>query len=73
MSTSKSLQNHLKVLEERHRELDKIITAEFERYEDETLVKQHKLEKLNLKRDIEEVMKMIIIKEKEERGNKQED
>ena len=33
MSTSKSLKNHLKVLEARHRELDKAINEEYDHYD----------------------------------------
>lgn len=53
MSTLISLSNHLKVLEERHRELDKKITSDYEHHMDDTELKSEKIEKLNLKREIE--------------------
>lgn len=66
MSTSKSLSNHLKVLEERHRALDeKIIVLEDEHFTNET-ISPLKLEKLELKREIEDLK--IQIKEKQNEG-----
>jgi len=66
MSTSKSLSNHLKVLEERHRALDeKIIVLEDDHTSNE-IVNPLKLEKLELKREIEELK--IQIKEKQNEG-----
>jgi len=66
MSTSKSLSNHLKVLEERHRALDeKIIVLEDEHFTNET-ISPLKLEKLELKREIEDLK--LQIKEKKNEG-----
>jgi|TARA_R110002153_G_scaffold15181_2_gene54400 hypothetical protein len=55
MSTLISLSNHLKVLEERHRELDNKITDDYEHHMDDTELANEKVEKLNLKRVIEEL------------------
>jgi len=59
MSTSISLSNHLKVLEERHRELDSKITDDYEHHLDDTVLANEKIEKLNLKREIEELREQI--------------
>ena len=40
MSTSKSLKNHLSVLEARHRELDKAINEEYDHYDSDEIVKK---------------------------------
>ena len=64
MSTLQSLNNHLKHLEEIHRELDEKITRHWEHHDSDDKVRQEKLEKLSLKREIEE-LKMKI----EEMGN----
>ena len=55
MSTLKSLSNHLKVLEERHRDLDNKIADDYEHHMDDTELANEKLEKLKLKREIEEL------------------
>ena len=55
MSSLKSLSNHLKVLVERHRELDKKIADDYEHHMDDTVLANEKIEKLNLKREIEEL------------------
>ncbi len=55
MSSLKSLSNHLKVLEARHRELDDKITDDYEHHMDDTVLANEKIEKLNLKREIEEL------------------
>ncbi len=55
MSSLKSLSNHLKVLVERHRELDKKIADDYEHHMDDTELANEKIEKLNLKREIEEL------------------
>ncbi len=59
MSTLQSLSNHLKHLEEIHRELDKKITRHWEHHDSDDKVKQEKLEKLSLKREIEELRSRI--------------
>jgi len=64
MSTLQSLSNHLKHLEELHRALDEKITRHWEHHDSDDKVRQEKLEKLSLKREIEE-LKMKI----EEMGN----
>ena len=66
MSTSKSLSNHLKVLEERHRALDEKIIILEDDYTSNEIVNPLKLEKLKLKREIEELK--IQIKEKQNEG-----
>ena len=70
MSTSKSLKNHLKVLEARHRELDKAINEEYDHYDSDEVIKKHKFQKLKIKQDSEQLKHEISIKEKEEHGNK---
>jgi hypothetical protein len=59
MSTLQSLSNHLKHLEEIHRELDKKITRHWEHHDSDDKVKQEKLEKLSLKREIEQLRSSI--------------
>jgi len=59
MSTLSSLSNHLKVLEERHREIDKKITNDYDHFMDDTALANEKIEKLNLKREIEELKEQI--------------
>lgn len=66
MSTVKSLQNHLKVLEERHRELDKKITDDYEHHLNSDDYNKEKVEKLRLKEEIETLKQVIEIKEKDE-------
>ena len=55
MSSLVSLQNHLKVLETRHRQLDRKIESDYEHHMDDTVLANEKVEKLNLKREIEEL------------------
>ena len=59
MSTLKSLTNHLKVLEKRHRELDKQVTKDYEHHLDDTQLANEKIEKLHLKREIEDLKTQI--------------
>jgi len=59
MSTLSSLSNHLKVLEERHREIDKKIADDYDHFMDDTALANEKIEKLNLKREIEELKEQI--------------
>ena len=59
MSTLSSLSNHLKVLEERHREIDKKIADDYNHFMDDTALANEKIEKLNLKREIEELKEQI--------------
>lgn len=69
MSTLKSLTNHLKVLEKRHRELDKQVTKDYEHHLDDVKLTAEKLEKLELKHEIEDLKETI--KEKEESVDQQ--
>ncbi len=59
MSTLKSLSNHLKVLEERHRDLDQKIADDYKHHMDDTILANEKIEKLELKREIEELKNKI--------------
>jgi len=59
VSTVQSLTNHLKHLEDIHRELDKKITRHWEHHDSDDKVRQEKFEKLALKREIEELRKKI--------------
>lgn len=63
MSSIQSLTNHLKHLEEMHRELDKKITRHWEHHDSDDKVRQEKYEKLALKREIEDLKKMIELKD----------
>ena len=65
MSTVQSLTKHLKHLEDIHRELDKKITRHWEHHDSDDKIRQEKLEKLTLKREIEE-LKMKIEEMKNE-------
>lgn len=62
MSSIQSLTNHLKHLQEMHRELDKKITRHWEHHDSDDKVRQEKFEKLALKREIEGLKKMIELK-----------
>ena len=55
MSSTGSLFNHLKKLEELHRQLDEKITRHWKRFVNDDEVRQEKYEKLALKRKIEEL------------------
>lgn len=55
MSSTSSLFNHLKKLEELHRKLDEKITRHWKRFVNDDEVRQEKYEKLALKRKIEEL------------------
>ena len=68
MSTVQSLTNHLKHLENIHRELDKKITRHWEHHDSDDKINREKLEKLALKREIEELK--IKIEEMKQDGNK---
>ena len=68
MSTVQSLTNHLKHLEDIHRELDKKITRHWEHHDSDDKVRQEKFEKLALKREIEELK--IKIEEMKQDGDK---
>jgi|TARA_R110001592_G_scaffold160139_3_gene392080 hypothetical protein len=70
MSTLKSLTNHLKVLEDKHRELDEKIADDYEHHMDDTELANEKIDKLNLKREIEELKEQITLKEIEESEGK---
>ena len=70
MSTLKSLTNHLKVLEDKHRELDEKIVDDYEHHMDDTELANEKIDKLNLKREIEELKEQITLKEIEESEGK---
>lgn len=59
MSSIQSLTNHLKHLQEMHRELDKKITRHWEHHDSDDKVRQEKFEKLALKREIEELKERI--------------
>ncbi len=48
MSTLKSLSNHLKVLEERHRDLDQKIADDYKHHMDDTILANEKIEKIGL-------------------------
>ena len=63
MSSIESLTNHLKHLEDMHRELDKKITRHWEHHDSDDKVRQEKYEKLALKREIEDLKKMIELKD----------
>ena len=63
MSSIQSLTNHLKHLEDMHRELDKKITRHWEHHDSDDKVRQEKYEKLALKREIEDLKKMIELKD----------
>ena len=59
MSSVQSLTNHLKHLQEMHRELDKKTTRHWEHHDSDDKIRQEKLEKLTLKREIEELKNKI--------------
>jgi|TARA_R110001606_G_scaffold386177_3_gene550088 hypothetical protein len=59
MSTIISLTNHLVHLEDIHRTLDEKITKHYERHDSDESVKIEKLEKLALKKEIEDLRNKI--------------
>ena len=67
VSSVESLTNHLKHLEDIHRNLDKKIEEEYAHYLNNSDLEKMKLEKLTLKREIEDLK--IKIEEKQN-GNK---
>jgi len=69
MSTLKSLQNHLKVLEERHRELDKKVAQDYEHHLNSDEYNKEKKDKLHLKEEIAKLEEQILLKEKESNGD----
>tara|TARA_B100002019_G_scaffold94247_1_gene81213 strand:- start:363 stop:575 length:213 start_codon:yes stop_codon:yes gene_type:complete len=70
MSTLESLNNHLKVLEERHRDLDKKVTEDYENRLNSEEYNKEKLDKLHLKQEIEALKQIIKLKEEQEQdGN----
>ncbi len=69
MSTLKSLQNHLKVLEERHRELDKKVAQDYEHHLNSDEYYKEKKDKLHLKEEIAKLEEQILLKEKESNGD----
>lgn len=70
MSTLESLNNHLKVLEERHRDLDKKVTEDYENRLNSEEYNKEKLDKLHLKQEIEALKQIIKIKEEQDKdGN----
>ena len=70
MSTLESLNNHLKVLEEGHRDLDKKVTEDYENRLNSEEYNKEKLDKLHLKQEIEALKQIIKLKEEQEQdGN----
>jgi|TARA_R110000803_G_scaffold41704_3_gene89562 hypothetical protein len=59
MSSVVSLTNHLLHLEEIHRALDEKITRHYERRDSDDSVTKEKLEKLALKKEIQDLKKQI--------------
>ena len=68
MSTLESLTNHLKVLEQRHRDLDKKITEDYEQRLNSEEYNKEKLDKLKLKQEIEALKQIIQLKEEQEKN-----
>lgn len=71
MSTLESLTNHLKVLEERHRTLDKKITEDYEHRLNSDEYNKEKMDKLHLKQEIEALKQIIKLKEEQEQDGNQ--
>lgn len=61
------MRNHLKVLEERHRELDKKVAEDYEHYLNDDQLNAEKLEKLKLKHEIADLIEQIKDKEQDEK------
>jgi len=68
MSTLESLTNHLKVLEERHRELDKKVTEDYEHRLNNLEYNKEKKDKLHLKEEIEALKQIIELKRTQDEG-----
>ena len=66
MSSTASLYNHLKNLEDLHRKLDEKITRHWKQHVNDDTIKQEKYEKLALKRKIEELKTELKEMEKNE-------
>ena len=66
MSTLQSLKNHLKTLEDRHRTLDKKVSADYDNHLNSREYTIEKKEKLLLKDEIETLKKVIKLKEQDE-------
>ena len=68
MSTLESLTNHLKVLEQKHRDLDKKVTEDYEHRLNNLEYNKEKKEKLHLKEEIEALKKIIELKRIQDEG-----
>ena len=66
MSTLESLNNHLKVLTERHRELDKKVAEDYANRLNSEEYNKEKLDKLDLKQEIEALKQIITLKEQQD-------
>tara|TARA_B100000927_G_scaffold268924_1_gene244016 strand:+ start:240 stop:476 length:237 start_codon:yes stop_codon:yes gene_type:complete len=66
MSTLESLNNHLKVLTKRHRELDKKVAEDYANRLNSEEYNKEKLDKLNLKQEIEALKQIITLKEQQD-------
>ena len=66
MSTLESLNNHLKVLTERHRELDKKVAEDYANRLNSEEYNKEKFNKLNLKQEIEALKQIIKLKEQQD-------
>jgi len=66
MSSLVSLRNHLVTLKTKHRVMDKQISDDYDLHVDDFIVHAEKLEKLELKREIDTLEEMIILLSKEE-------
>lgn len=65
MSTLKSLTNHLEVLKEKHKMLDKKTSEDFTNFLNNDEYTKHKKEKLKVKDEIVFLEKIIDLKKKE--------
>ena len=66
MSTLESPNNHPKVLTERHRELDKKVAEDYANPLNSEEYNKEKLNKLNLKQEIEALKQIIKLKEQQD-------
>ena len=66
MSTLESLNNHPKVLTERHRELDKKVAEDYANRLNSEEYNKEKLNKLNPKQEIEALKQIIKLKEQQD-------
>lgn len=61
MITAEKLQHHIEHLQKKHDALDKAIVRHYTRYDSDEKIKAEKLEKLNIKQEIDKFQNQLTI------------